>query len=78
MSESDKSRPPAAAPRRPPRKKISLSGRNLLREPLLNKGSAFTRAERQAFGLEGLLPYRVLDIHTQAARTHHQHRYLPG
>jgi len=59
-----------SAGHRPPRQKVTLSGRNLLREPLLNKGSAFTRAERQAFCLEGLLPYRVLDIETQAARTH--------
>lgn len=70
MSDSNKSRTPAAATGRPPRKKIILSGRTLLREPLLNKGSAFTRAERQAFGLEGLLPYRVLDMETQATRTH--------
>lgn len=54
----------------PARKKITLTGRELLREPLLNKGSAFTREERRAFGLEGLLPNAVLDIETQAKRTH--------
>lgn len=57
------------------RKFISLSGRDLLREPLLNKGSAFTREERRAFGLEGLLPNRVLDIATQAARTRSAMKY---
>ena len=47
---------------------MSLRGRALLREPLLNKGSAFSAEERKAFGLEGLLPYRILDIETQAQR----------
>ncbi|TDJ48222.1 MAG: NAD-dependent malic enzyme [Gammaproteobacteria bacterium] len=49
-------------------KKISLRGHALLREPLLNKGSAFSTGERKAFGLDGLLPYRVLDIERQAQR----------
>ncbi|MFQ5635898.1 MAG: NAD-dependent malic enzyme, partial [Gammaproteobacteria bacterium] len=52
------------------RKPVSLSGRALLREPLLNKGSAFTREERTAFALEGLLPHGELDQAAQAARTH--------
>lgn len=56
--------------KKPARKIISLSGRNLLREPLLNKGAAFSREERRAFGLEGLLPWGVIDIQTQAARNH--------
>jgi len=56
--------------KKPARKIVSLSGRNLLREPLLNKGSAFSREERRAFGLEGLLPSGILDIETQAARNH--------
>jgi len=40
-----------SAPRRTP-----LRGAALLRDPSLNKGTAFSAAERQALGLEGLLP----------------------
>jgi malic enzyme len=61
---------PLRRPARGARKKVLLRGRDLLREPLLNKGSAFTLEERQAFGLEGLLPGAVVDIETQAARSH--------
>ena len=45
-------------------------GYNLLRNPRLNKGTAFTEAERRAWGLEGLLPPAVLPIGLQAARRH--------
>ena len=31
-------------------------GARLLADPLTNKGTAFTEAERRAFGLDGLLP----------------------
>ena len=51
-------------------KTISLCGHDLLREPLLNKGSAFSSAERKMFGLEGLLPHQVLDIEKQASRVY--------
>ena len=47
-----------------------LIGYNLLRNPRLNKGTAFTEAERRAWGLEGLLPPAVLPIGLQAARRH--------
>ncbi len=39
-----------------------------LRDPLKNRGSAFTEAERQRFGLAGLLPPRVETIDEQADR----------
>jgi malate dehydrogenase (oxaloacetate-decarboxylating) len=40
-------------------------GRELIGQPLLNKGAAFTEAERDAFGLRGLLPTRVMTIEEQ-------------
>ena len=43
-------------------------GIGLLTDPLLNKGTAYTQREREALGLEGLLPHRVFDIEEQAKR----------
>ena len=43
-------------------------GVSLLREPTLNKGMAFTEAEREALGLRGLLPPSVLSQDQQEAR----------
>lgn len=44
------------------------TGADLLHEPALNKGTAFTEAERDALGLRGLLPPRVFTIREQEAR----------
>lgn len=44
------------------------TGITLLRDPSLNKGSAFTLEEREAFGLTGLLPPRVLTLDEQVQR----------
>jgi malate dehydrogenase (oxaloacetate-decarboxylating)(NADP+) len=43
-------------------------GLDLLREPLLNKGTAFTREERRALGLDGLLPPSVHTLEQQVAQ----------
>jgi malate dehydrogenase (oxaloacetate-decarboxylating)(NADP+) len=53
-------RTPAAAA--PPR------GLALLHDPVLNKGTAFTEAERDALGLRGLLPAHVCTQEQQVAR----------
>jgi malate dehydrogenase (oxaloacetate-decarboxylating) len=45
-----------------------LTGIDLLNRPLLNKGTAFTEAERDAFGLHGLLPPHVGTLEQQVAR----------
>jgi malate dehydrogenase (oxaloacetate-decarboxylating)(NADP+) len=46
------------------------TGYGLLHDPRLNKGTAFTEAERRAWGLEGLLPPAVTTMALQVARRH--------
>jgi malate dehydrogenase (oxaloacetate-decarboxylating)(NADP+) len=46
------------------------TGYELLHNPRLNKGTAFTEVERRAWGLEGLLPPAVLSMELQVARRH--------
>ncbi|WP_339896913.1 NAD-dependent malic enzyme [uncultured Gilvimarinus sp.] len=51
---------------------IPFAGPALLEAPLLNKGSAFSRQEREQFNLEGLLPFRIETIEEQKARAYEQ------
>jgi len=53
------------------------TGIDLLHEPLLNKGIAFTEAEREALGLRGLLPPQVLTQEQQVGRVLENLRLLP-
>ncbi len=48
--------------------RIPESGVNLLRDPALNKGTAFSDEERDALGLRGLLPPHVCSPEQQLAR----------
>jgi malate dehydrogenase (oxaloacetate-decarboxylating) len=48
--------------------RTALSGYELLNDPLLNKGTAFTEAERDAFELHGLLPPHVATLDYQVQR----------
>ena len=48
--------------------RTSLSGADLLMNPRLNKGTAFTEAERNDFGLHGLLPPNVSTLAEQRER----------
>ncbi|MFM8360220.1 MAG: NAD-dependent malic enzyme, partial [Verrucomicrobiota bacterium] len=43
-------------------------GTALLNNSLLNKGTGFSEAEREALGLRGLLPPRVFTLEEQAER----------
>ncbi len=46
----------------------SRTGWDLLSDPLLNKGTAFTEAERDLFGLHGLLPPHIGTLDEQVSR----------
>src|SRR5579862_2631495 len=46
---------------------VRQRGRDLIEQPLLNKGTAFTERERDLFGLRGLLPARVTLIDNQVS-----------
>ncbi|KAL3316654.1 NADP-dependent malic enzyme, mitochondrial [Cichlidogyrus casuarinus] len=46
-----------------------LHGIDVLREPHINKGTAFTIEERQLLGIHGLLPPGVFKMETQVKRT---------
>ncbi len=50
---------------------VALRGPALYAEPLLNKGSAFTAAEREQFGLDGLLPATQKTMDQQLDRVRH-------
>ncbi len=52
----------------------ALTGRALLDQPLLNKGSAFSEAERKEFGLVGLLPTGVSPPQVQLERIYGNYR----
>ena len=52
---------------------IPYAGPALLSTPLLNKGSAFTAAERMSFNLEGLLPETTETIQEQVDRAYKQY-----
>ena len=49
----------------------SLRGVSLIHDPRWNKGTAFTQGERDALGLQGLLPPRVLSMEEQLLRVRH-------
>ena len=48
------------------------TGYSILRNPRLNKGTAFTQEERQKYGLQGMLPEAVETIETQILRVQEQ------
>src|SRR5580704_6724229 len=55
-----------------------LSGLDLIRNPLLNKGTAFIDSERTAFALHGLLPPHIGTLDEQVARRLKALRSLPS
>jgi malate dehydrogenase (oxaloacetate-decarboxylating) len=57
--------------------RVRLRGASVLASPLLNRGTAFTVAERTELGLTGLLPDRVSTIDGQLARVYAQYLRQP-
>ena len=55
-----------------PPQRIALRGQLLLASPRFNKGTGFPRSERDSFGLEGRLPYRINSLDEQCARAWEQ------
>lgn len=47
---------------------------NILNDPFLNKGTAFTKRERESLGLIGALPAKVQTIDEQATRIYDQYK----
>ncbi|KOP80309.1 malate dehydrogenase [Lysinibacillus sp. FJAT-14745] len=50
----------------------TIKGKEVLSNPFLNKGTAFTKEEREDLGLEGLLPPQVLTLDEQVNRVYEQ------
>jgi malic enzyme len=53
-----------------PRLGVPYRGQRLLRHPMYSKGTAFSREERTALGLEGLLPDAVSTLEQQVRRAY--------
>ena len=57
--------------------RVRLRGTSVLASPLVNRGTAFTLAEREALGLTGLLPEGVSTIEQQLRRVYGQYLRQP-
>jgi len=53
---------------------VDQRGEEVLRDPLTNKGTAFTAAEREALGLDGLVPPAISTMDQQLARVYENYR----
>ena len=58
----------SSSPRETSIVRTQLSGYDLLLHPELNKGTAFTEEERNAFALHGLLPPHIGTLEAQRER----------
>ncbi|MEM7083816.1 MAG: NAD-dependent malic enzyme [Pseudomonadota bacterium] len=58
--------------------RVTKRGYEVIRDPLLNKGTGFSGKERKALGLEGLLPFEIHDQDTQRERIYRRLSQLPN
>lgn len=56
---------------------LSLKPHELLNIPLYNKGTAFTKEERDAFDLHGLLPFHISTLEEQVERRYENFKEKP-
>jgi response regulator of citrate/malate metabolism len=56
----------------------SARGRDVLSNPLINRGTAFSHRQRDQLGVTGLLPSGISTIETQLARVYEQYRRAPS
>ncbi|KAI7878612.1 hypothetical protein K492DRAFT_132506 [Lichtheimia hyalospora FSU 10163] len=63
-------------PGNPEHVKTCLAGQAILDKPLLNKGTGFTKKEREQFRLCSLLPYKINTLDEQTARLKDQYDKL--
>jgi malate dehydrogenase (oxaloacetate-decarboxylating) len=56
----------------------ALTGNQLLENYALNKGTAFTQAERESFELLGKLPLRIETLEEQVKRVYQQFKKIPS
>ena len=55
-----------------------LKGLNLLNNPFLNKGTAFTKEERTKYGITGMLPSTVQTLEQQSVQAYGQYLSKPS
>ncbi len=55
---------------------VTKRGKELINDPLLNKGTCFTLEERKQLGLTGLLPPRVFTLEEQLLRLRENYNHL--
>jgi malate dehydrogenase (oxaloacetate-decarboxylating) len=58
--------------------RTTLRGRQVLADPRINKGTAFSEAERHDLGLTGLIPAAHLTLDDHVARVYAQYQRQPG
>ena len=58
--------------------RVRVRGNQVLANPMLNRGTAFTESEREQLGLVGLLPSHVTTMADQLQRTYGQYQRQPG
>lgn len=56
---------------------LSLKPTEILDTPLINKGTAFTKEERDSLGLHGLLPYHISTLQEQVQRRYENFKQKP-